>query len=218
MLPSTFVVRAGFPERWQEKDLQEYLAERLRQRGFSVQLEVKANGGRADIVSNWQGGTIIEVKKYLDRNTIYQAFGQLSLYGLNNTHKLVVMGFLVVDSREQQSAFTTASMIEQDPRVSVVFVNIDENWLPGVQVTGSWMPRFSLPKMPKFEDWRWWLGLLKNNPLLVIGALALLFTAAPNIEKNSNHKMPSNTNNLLHNKKVSAVEHRKLERRAGDGR
>lgn len=176
MLPSSFVEKAGFPVRWQERDLQEYIADRLRQRGFHVETEVKANGGRADIVSNWQGGTIVEVKKYLDRNTIYQAFGQLNLYGLNNKHKLVVAGFLTVNAEDQQSSFTTASMIEQDPRVQVIFVNLEEEWLPGSQMIRSWLPKLSSPRMPNFKDWRWWIGFVKTNPMLVIAFVVLLIS------------------------------------------
>jgi hypothetical protein len=177
MLPSAFVEAANFPVRWQEKDLQNYLAEHLERRGFRVETEVRANGGRADIVTNWQGGTIIEVKKYLDRDTIYQAFGQLNLYGLNNTHKLVVMGFLTPDANAQQSAFTTASMIEQNPRTSVVFVNIDSEWLPGTSNQGrSWLPRLPKLSLPDFKNWRWWWKFFNNHPLLLVVVVSLIIS------------------------------------------
>ena len=178
MLPSSFVEKAQLPVRWQEKDLQDYLADKLRQRGYRVETEVKANGGRADIVSNWQGGTIVEVKKYLDRNSIYQAFGQLNLYGLNNTHKLVVMGFLTVNAEDQQSAFTTASMIEQHPRVQVVFVNLEKEWQPAGGKSVFAVPRlFSFPKfkLPEFRDWKWWVAIAKTNPLVLIAIATILF-------------------------------------------
>ncbi|WP_341532096.1 hypothetical protein WKK05_39705 (plasmid) [Nostoc sp. UHCC 0302] len=179
MLPSQFVEAAGFPERWQEKDLQLYLAQRLTERGFHTQVEAPANGGRADIVTSWQGGAIIECKKYLDRDDIYQAVGQLNLYGLNNTHKLIVMGFLTPDAKAQPSALKTASMVEQDPRISVIFVNLESEWLPGNKIMFSWFPRFfSLPKFSfphlPLLSWRWWLGVTKDNPLLLVLAVALL--------------------------------------------
>ncbi|MBD6620171.1 hypothetical protein FNW02_31360 [Komarekiella sp. 'clone 1'] len=188
MLPSKFVELAGFPDRWQERDLQKYLGDRLTERGFTTHLEAPANGGRADIVSNWQGGVIAEVKKYLDRDTIYQAVGQLNLYGLNNTHKLVVMGFLTPDARAQPSALKTASMVEQNPRVQVVFVNLDEEWLPGSRVAHSWFPQlFSLPKLSlpqlHFGEWRWWLGVAKDNPLLLVLALALVFVTTDQLKR-----------------------------------
>ncbi|MBW4617219.1 MAG: hypothetical protein KME21_29090 [Desmonostoc vinosum HA7617-LM4] len=188
MLPSKFVEAANFPARWQEKDLQEYLAERLRRMGFHTQTEVAANGGRADIVSNWQGGTIVEVKKYLDRNSIYQAFGQLSLYGLNNQHKLIVMGFLTVDASEQPSALKTASMIEQNPRIKVIFVNLESEWLPNRQVGRFWLPNiFSLPKisLPKLplSDWRFLMKIVKDNPLLIVLVIALLSIITSNLKQ-----------------------------------
>ncbi|MBD6621287.1 hypothetical protein FNW02_37785 [Komarekiella sp. 'clone 1'] len=188
MLPSKFVELAGFPDRWQERDLQKYISDRLTQRGFQTHLEVQANGGRADIVTSWQGGAIAEVKKYLDRDTIYQAVGQLNLYGLNNTHKLVVMGFLTPDARAQPSALKTASMVEQNPRISVIFVNLQEEWLPGNKIALDWFPRlFSLPKLSlpqlPFGEWRWWLGVAKNNPLLLVLALALVSVTASQLKR-----------------------------------
>ncbi len=179
MLPSKFVEAAGLPVRWREKDLQEYIASELRQNGFSVRIEVPCNGGRADIVTNWQGGTIIEVKKYLDRNTIYQAFGQLSLYGLNNQHKLVVMGFLIVDANEQPSALKTASMIEQNQRTKVIFLNLEQEWLPKNKFSISWishifsLPKFSLPKL-HMGNWNTLFYIVKANPLILVLVVAFL--------------------------------------------
>jgi hypothetical protein len=182
MLPSKFVEAASFPERWQEKDLQKYIGDRLKERGFQVQLEVAANGGRSDIVTNWQGGAIVEVKKYLDRNTIYQASGQLNLYGLNNTHKLVVMGFLTPDAREQSSALNTASMLEQNPRIQVVFVNTEEEWLPGNQVRigfgNVWRAQ-----LLNFKNWRWWFNLVRANPLILVLIGSLFLGILPEITK-----------------------------------
>ncbi len=183
MLPSKFVEAAGLPVRWREKDLQEYIASELRQHGFSARTEVPCNGGRADIVTNWQGGTIIEVKKYLGRNTIYQAFGQLSLYGLNNQHKLVVMGFLTVDANEQTSALKTASMIEQNSRTQVIFINLEQEWLPQNQFRFSWISKFfSLPKLslPKLHlrDCNTLFSVVKANPLLLVLVVVLLANIA----------------------------------------
>jgi hypothetical protein len=197
MLPSKFAEVAGFPDRWQERDLQQYLGDRIKERGFQVHLEVQANGGRADIVTSWQGGAIAEVKKYLDRDTIYQAVGQLGLYGLNNNHKLVVMGFLTPDVREQPSALKTASMVEQNPRISVVFVNLEEEWLPGNQVRFGFgnlsfgnlsfgnlsFGNLRLPQLPNFKDWRWWFNLAKANPLILVLLLSLFLGILPELRK-----------------------------------
>lgn len=183
MLPSKFCELANFPDRWQEKHLQYYLGERLKQLGYSAKLEVGANGGRADIVTNWQGGAIAEVKKYLDRNTIYQAVGQLNLYGLNNKHKLIVMGFLTPDAREQPSALKTASMVEQDSRIKVIFVNLEEEWQPGYSTTRSWF-KFKLPSLPNLPtlSWQWCWELSKAHPILWIFAFALILGAAPSLQ------------------------------------
>ena len=188
MLPSQFIEAAGFPERWQERDLQNYIAQRLIERGFHTQVEVPANGGRADIATAWQGGAIAEVKKYLDRDTIYQAVGQLNLYGLNNTHKLIVMGFLTPDARAQPSALKTASFVEQDPRINVIFVNLEEEWLPSNKIAPSWLlqfislPRLSLPKLD-LGNWRLWVGVAKNNPLLLVLVVALVSIMVSNMKK-----------------------------------
>lgn len=174
LTPSAFCESAGFPPQWKEVDLQDYIAQRLRDRGFKIQMEVSVNGGRADIVSDWMDGSIIEVKKYLDRNSIFQASGQLNLYGLKNNRKLVVMGLLTPDAREQQSAITTASMIQQDPRVTVIFCNTSEEWLPnskaGIKLPGF---NFKFPVIPQLNDWKWWFNLVKAHPLLLMLAIAI---------------------------------------------
>lgn len=110
------------PKKWTEADLQKAIAQRLKQHGFTAQLEVKSNGGYADIVSDWDGGVIIEVKKYLDRNAIYQAFGQLNLYGIGSDYNFVITGFMPKDATEKAKAMVTASMIQQDKRVKVLFI------------------------------------------------------------------------------------------------
>ena len=43
MLLSKCAEAAGFPDRWQERDLQQYISDRLTERGFQVQLQVQAN-------------------------------------------------------------------------------------------------------------------------------------------------------------------------------
>ena len=197
MLPSQFIEAAGFPERWQERDLQSYLAQCLTSRGFHTQTEVQANGGRADIVTNWQGGAIAEVKKYLDRDTIYQAVGQLNLYGLNNTHKLVVMGFLTPDARAQPSALKTASFVEQDPRIQVVFVNTESEWLPGNRIAlSSGVQFFSLPKLslPNLDlgSWRWWFRVAKANPMLMVIAAILLSVMVSQMKRELNYCQQTN--------------------------
>jgi hypothetical protein len=114
------------PEKWREEDLQKAIASRLTKHGYKVQTEVKSNGGFIDIATDFDGGTIIEVKKYLTRDTIYQATGQLHLYGIGNEYKLLVMGFLPSNEGDQAQARTTASMVSQDERISCLFIEQGE--------------------------------------------------------------------------------------------
>lgn len=110
------------PDKWREEDLQKAIASRLIEHGYKVQTEVKNNGGYVDIATDFDGGTIIEVKKYLTRDTIYQAAGQLHLYGIGNEYKLLAIGFLPSNEGDQAQARTTASMVAQDPRVKCLFI------------------------------------------------------------------------------------------------
>jgi hypothetical protein len=175
---SDFVEAAGMPTLWKERDLQLYLMNHLESQGFQVRDEVRSNGGDADIVSDFCEGSIIEVKKYLDRNTIYQAVGQLHLYGLGNERKLIVMGFMTQNPENQLGALNTASMIEQDPRYSVIFVNMKSEWYPNGKVFANnkgWFDKFRLPEWTTAFDW------LKNPPpvhKVILNLFLLLFKTA----------------------------------------
>jgi hypothetical protein len=114
------------PEKWREEDLQKAIASRLTKHGYKVQTEVKSNGGFIDIATDFDGGTIVEVKKYLTRDTIYQAAGQLHLYGIGNEYKLLAIGFLPSNDGDQAQARTTASMVSQDERISCLFIEQGE--------------------------------------------------------------------------------------------
>ncbi|ATW59376.1 hypothetical protein Cl131_gp108 [Aphanizomenon phage vB_AphaS-CL131] len=118
----TITANLELPDKWREEDLQKAIASRLAQHGYKVQTEVKCNGGFIDIATDFDGGTIIEVKKYLNRDTIYQAAGQLHLYGIGNEYKLLAMGFLPSNEGDQAQARTTASMVSQDERISCLFI------------------------------------------------------------------------------------------------
>lgn len=119
---STITANLQLPEKWREEDLQKAIASRLAQHGYKVQTEVKCNGGFIDIATDFDGGTIIEIKKQLTRDTIYQAAGQLHLYGIGNEYKLLAMGFLPSNEGDQAQARTTASMVSQDERISCLFI------------------------------------------------------------------------------------------------
>jgi hypothetical protein len=122
----TITANLQLPEKWREEDLQKAIASRLIEHGYQAQTEVKSNGGFIDIATDFDGGTIVEVKKYLTRDTIYQAVGQLHLYGIGNEYKLLVMGFLPSNEGDQAQARTTASMVSQDERISCLFIEQGE--------------------------------------------------------------------------------------------
>ena len=118
----TITANLQLPEKWKEEDLQKAIASRLTEYGYKVQTEVKSNGGFIDIATDFDGGYIIEIKKQLTRDTIYQAAGQLHLYGIGNEYKLLAMGFLPSNEGDQAQAKTTASMVSQDERISCLFI------------------------------------------------------------------------------------------------
>ena len=119
---ATITADLQLPEKWKEEDLQKAIASRLIEYGYNVQTEVKCNGGFIDIATDFDGGTIVELKKYLTRDTIFQATGQLHLYGKGNKYKLLAMGFLPSNEGDQAQAKTTASMVSQDERISCLFI------------------------------------------------------------------------------------------------
>jgi hypothetical protein len=118
---TTITANIQLSEKWREEDLQKAIVSRLIEHGYQAQTEVKSNGGFIDIATDFDGGTIIEVKKYLTRDTIYQAAGQLGVYGKGNEYKLLAVGFLPSNEGDIQQAKTTASMVENE-RIKVLFI------------------------------------------------------------------------------------------------
>jgi hypothetical protein len=138
--PRQFAIAAGFPDNWKEEDLQNYIAYKLRSWGYSAETEIVCSGGRTDIVTDWGCNpgqvSVIEVKKYLDRNTIYQASGQGACYkeSLPNrfprSRRVYVMGLLTYQTRDQESAYNTACYVTQNTGAEVIFMNCESDWIP----------------------------------------------------------------------------------------
>lgn len=131
-----FVQKADFPINWKEKDVQDYIAKYLQKQGYKVSLEVTLGRGRADIIA--QKGTtqeIIEVKKFLTRDCIYQALGQATCYSgflktHFNQHKILLIGFAPKPfTQAYDDAQNTASYVKSLGH-EVIFINEDEKWLP----------------------------------------------------------------------------------------
>jgi hypothetical protein len=110
-----------------EKEVQDYIKAWLSQQGVSCEDEVvcSPNGIRADIVTP---DAVIEVKKYLDREAIYQAKGQgLTYRRLLNRPKLLIMGL----APKSPDSFEQAQRIAEDvqtPDVEVIFIDKDPGW------------------------------------------------------------------------------------------
>ncbi len=147
MQPDQFLQMARFPQPWKERDLQEYIAQRLKQHGYSVALEVPidSNRGRIDIVAKSQHDVnLIEVKKRLNsiadvRAAIAQAqYYQscyLAEYGKRPSASVIALG---PDSSERMSeidrgiyqAEKIALNQGQPFDVDVIFANEDDMFLP----------------------------------------------------------------------------------------
>jgi len=146
-----FMQMAGFPEPWREADLQKYIANKLVSRGDRVVLEAPcSNGrGRVDILTPNQ---IIEVKKYLTRDALYQAKGQIEMYARSHRNrKLVLMGFLPQEPELRKSALNTANYIRESG-VNVIFLNTDPRWFPVPVKKGRKLLDY-LPKLVLFRGW-----------------------------------------------------------------
>lgn len=176
-----FCNQADFPEHWKEEDLQKYIANKLISWGYTANLEVHVDGGRADIVTNWLGGAVIEVKKYLEHSTIFGAYGQANTYvfGLGNQKlKRVIMGFLTTDPQKYQTAINVAKRLMADPNNKVIFVNLEKAWLPGIEVQRSpfnlfnwqwsWKWDWNFSFIQSFSQLSTWTQLAKKHPLLLV--------------------------------------------------
>jgi hypothetical protein len=110
-----------------ERELQMYLIRVLRSKGIPAQEEVPNGNVRADIVTP---RAIIEVKRILNRESIYQALGQATVYQSNIGRKEIwIVGQSPYGIAEKQQAYRIACEIEKTPGVRVSFVDEDDFWL-----------------------------------------------------------------------------------------
>jgi hypothetical protein len=110
-----------------ERELQMYLIRVLRSKGIAAKEEVPNGNVRADIVTP---RAIIEVKRILDRESIYQALGQATVYQNNIGRKEIwIVGQSPHSTTEKQQAYRIACEAEKTPGVRVSFVDEDDFWL-----------------------------------------------------------------------------------------
>jgi hypothetical protein len=106
-----------------EDDIRIFIVEKLRASRDSVSYEKKCtgNGGRYDILSKRYG--VIEVKRILSRNYLYQALGQGYYYQKSlKKKKLVLAGFAPIKDRE--SIIKLAEDLKETLGIEVWFLNL----------------------------------------------------------------------------------------------
>ncbi|MBE9182450.1 hypothetical protein IQ268_28275 [Oculatella sp. LEGE 06141] len=108
-----------------EKELQNYCLRVLRSKGIQCSEEVECGDIRADIVIPQ---AVIELKKVLNREGIYQALGQATAY---NRHlkrpEIWLVGQRPIAVQERAQAERLAQEIEQDRSITVSFID-DPFW------------------------------------------------------------------------------------------
>lgn len=138
-----FVRLAKFPHNWQEKHLQDYINRRLIQLGYKTELEVWCgeNCGRADIVADLPDkpdypGDLIEVKRWLTREDIFQARGQAESYQKliksnveGKLRNITVIGMAPTDPLEYRKASVAKKLCIQSG-IDVIFINEEEIFYP----------------------------------------------------------------------------------------
>jgi len=109
-----------------EKDLQDHCIRVLRSKGIQVKDEVWCDGIRADLVTS---EAVIELKKVLNRDSLYQALGQASAYNQElKRNQIWIVGQYPTDSTSKQQAIKIATEIEKNAKVTVSFIDDDEFW------------------------------------------------------------------------------------------
>ena len=153
-----------------ERSLQDYCLQVLRAKGIVAQAEVWTDRGvRADIVTD---DAVIELKKVLNRDGIYQAVGQAMTYQKHFRRPLLwIVGQMPSSPAERATALSVAkavsgngvrvSFIEQDPfwqlnsplplplfgsllpSLASASTSIDSNWQPEASPSTNWQPEVS---------------------------------------------------------------------------
>lgn len=132
-----------------EKDLQDYCLQILRSKGITARSEVWCGGLRADIVID---RAVIELKKTLTRDSIFQAVGQGKIYQSRlKKDELWIVGQMPKDLESFKSALHTARELAKEG-IRVSFVNRDAYWQEGeYQPFLPQLPRLSFGWMERYR-------------------------------------------------------------------
>lgn len=146
-----------------ERELQDYCLLVLRSKGIAAQSEVWCGGLRADIVID---RAVIELKKTLTRDAIFQAVGQGERYQKRlKKEELWIVGQMPKDDESARSALHTARELAKEG-IRVSFVDRDAYW-QAIEPDGIY-PIFR-PQLPQISfDW-----LEQYRIALVVGFIIL---------------------------------------------
>ena len=139
-----------------ERSLQDYCLQVLQAKGIVAQAEVWTDRGvRADIVTD---DAVIELKKVLNRDGIYQAVGQAMTYQKHFRRPLLwIVGQMPSSPAERATALTVAKAVSGNG-VRVSFIEQDPFWqlngrLP-LPLFGSLLPRSASTSTSIDSDWQ----------------------------------------------------------------
>jgi len=132
-----------------EKELQDYCLTVLRSRGITARSEVWCGGLRADIVID---RAVIELKKTLTRDSIFQAVGQGKIYQSRlKKDELWIVGQMPKDLDSFKSALHTARELAKEG-IRVSFVDRDAYWQEGIyQPFSPQLPRISFDWLEQYR-------------------------------------------------------------------
>lgn len=129
-----------------ESDLQDYCLAVLKSKGIAAESEVWVGKLRADIVT---ADAVYELKKVLDRASIYQALGQATAYNKTLKRKYIrIVGQAPNNPTELQQAMTIAEEVSTD-QIKVSFIEYDSFWRSereslANRLNSSFLDRFNL--------------------------------------------------------------------------
>ncbi|MBD2088328.1 hypothetical protein H6F67_00360 [Microcoleus sp. FACHB-1515] len=131
-----------------EKELQDYCLQVLRLKGIQPKEEVWCGGLRADIVID---RAVIELKKTLTRDAIFQAVGQGERYQKRlKKDELWIVGQMPKDDQSARSALHTARELAKEG-IRVSFVDRDTYWQASEPDNIYPIFRPQLPQLPRLS-------------------------------------------------------------------
>ncbi|NJL20552.1 MAG: hypothetical protein HC895_06655 [Leptolyngbyaceae cyanobacterium SM1_3_5] len=149
-----------------EKELQDYCLAVLRSKGIQPKGEVWCNGLRADIVID---RAVIELKKTLTRDAIFQAVGQGERYQKRlRKDELWIVGQMPKDDQSARSALHTARELAKEG-IRVSFVDRDVYWQAIEPDDNYPIFRPQLPQLPRLS-----LGWMERYRVAIAVAFIIL--------------------------------------------